>query len=774
MKRFLPLLVLALAAPILASAASTSGLGWYKGDTHVHDDHSSDGSLPRQRARDRAKGNNSVADQIGQAEKQGLQWLPLTDHRTFDQYYDPLWESSKLLLIPGEEANGSPHSIAMGATDSITQGAERAGAPLAHVQQSVWDAHSQGAAWSIAHPDDGEMNDDGTMNPRASVQGVDLVEMWNHASDIEKEIAYSENRWNAGFRYGIAGASDSHFREYWDWQGPSLPTTHVFAAGYNEPGIVQGIRSGRTSLSWYAYGPLISLKADFGAAHGQGGDELFARAGTKGRLRITVERAAGMKVLVYKGPGRSAGVFKSFTPTKANETFTVNVTAPAAAEWYRVEVRRATPRDPNNARDTDLMAAVSPVFISPGPVAARGEVALPADQGADDGASLAAGAGGEFTGFPDIAQGAGVFHVVAETHGAASSQITYVRRNADNPWSPGRVLSGKGVARFPRVAARSLDVWVTWQEDSVQVPRRPQIMLRHSADGGKTWKKAEVIRSLNGRAEHPDIALAANGHPVLVWQEISAGQPFDVMVREVGVEAAPTNLSRPGKTISAGSPDDTRSARYPASVWPAVATAPDGRIAVAWQDNRTDADPLWTGSAEAAGTNPDNWQIQVVATGPDGQWLRPNSFGADDRADRHPDIQFGAGNELVLAWETKELNPAGRNLSIVTAVFAPGQPVRNALPFPAANPAAMSQRPRLGLEADGAVRLVWYDSRSADWRWRVMTSVLRRGAWDAGTLLTGKGVNTWPATAGGAIVFASTRGATRLQRDQTQQVFVRP
>ena len=87
---------------------------------------------------------------------------------------------------------------------------------------------------------------------------------------------------------------------------------------------------------------------------------------------------------------------------------------------------------------------------------------------------------------------------------------------------------------------------------------------------------------------------------------------------------------------------------------------------------------------------------------------------------------------------------------------------------------AMSERPRLGTDADGRVRAVWYDSRSADWRWRVMTSVYGGASWDAGRLLDGSGINSWPATAGGAIVFASTRNATRLQRDPTQQVFLLP
>ena len=38
-------------------------------------------------------GNVSVADQMRQAERLGLEFLPITDHRTYDQHWDPLWTS---------------------------------------------------------------------------------------------------------------------------------------------------------------------------------------------------------------------------------------------------------------------------------------------------------------------------------------------------------------------------------------------------------------------------------------------------------------------------------------------------------------------------------------------------------------------------------------------------------------------------------------------------------------------------------------------------------
>jgi hypothetical protein len=768
-----------LSAP--QEGASLAGV-WLRGDLHVHDDHSSDGSLPRQRSQDRAKGNVSVADQIGQAEKAGLEFLPLTDHRTWDQQYDPKWESSKLLLIPGEEANGSPHATVHGAIDSIVQGAARPGSAFAHIQQSIWNAHSQGATWTIAHPDDGEVNDDGSPNERASVQGVDLVEIWNKASDIEKEIDYSEDRWNAGFRFGVAGASDSHFREYWDRQGPGFPTTNVLARAANERGVLNALRAGRTSLSFSPIGPFIELTTDLGGG-AMAGDEIIAPAGKSGELRLRVQRAKGMEVTLYRAPGRSAGPFRTFTPASDDEVLAIDIATTDSPDWYRAEVRgmstvlppiRGSTRPQPAESVKELKAIASPIFISPAPVEAKPEIALPADQGGDDTAVLALGAAGDFLGFPDVVTLGDSIHIVAESHGSASSSIVYRRRDGANAWSGTRVLSGEGLARFPRIAAHGRDVWVTWQEDARRTPHRPEIKLRHSADGGATWRALETIRSIQGRAEHPDIAVNGSGRPLLVWQEIRAGEPFDVMLQDIGIDAEPRNLSRAGKVFGPGEPDDTRSARYPASVLPAIAVAEDGwRYVVVWQDNRTDPDPLWTGSAAAPGTNPDNWQVMVATLDPETVHATPVSLGAADMADRHPDVAFGTRGELVVAWETKTLNPAGRNLSVLAAVSTDGGATFGASATLGPEPQAMSERPRLGVDETGAVRAVWYDSRSDDWRWRVMLAGYSPlSGWSAAGLINGRGVNTWPATSGGAIVFASTRNATRLQRDATQQIFL--
>lgn len=778
------------------AAAAPTGI-WLKGDLHVHDDHSSDGSLPRQLISQAAPSNNPVSAQIGEAERVGLDFLSLTDHRTYDQHYDPRWQSSQLVLLRGEEANGSPHAPVHGAVDTVVQGANPDGAPdFYNVQQSLWDAHSQDAVWVTGHPDDGETNDDGTPNVRASAQGVDLVEAWNRASDPDAEIDYCENRWNAGFRFGISGGSDDHFIELWAVAGPGSPNTRVYAENASTLGILDGLHRGRVSISPDALAPVVTLAADAdgdGVFEAIGGDELTVPAGTPVHLRVRVQRGIGDTVTLYRAPGRSAGAMQRFVPTKLDQDFDVELAASDMPDWVRAEVRGiglAAGIDLSKLTDPaglvaqlqlvdQLRAIVSPIFIAPVPVAAQPEVPLPAALGDDDHAQWVAGARGRYAGFADIATSDGVAHLVLETHDHAASRIVYRARGADGQWRAApQVLSGDSTnARFARVAARGDDVFVVWQDESAgETPHRPGIRLRRSNDGGASWLPIETVRDTDDRAEHPALAIDAGGLPVVAWQEIRSGEPFDVMLQIVGRDDAPANLSHAGKTIAAANPLDSRSARDPASVWPALAVARDGTLAVAWQDDRDDIDPLWTGSAGAGeGSDPDDWQIQLRTRAADASdWSPICTLGDATMADRHPALAFAGDGTLVVAWDRKELRSSGANLSVQAARSTDGGAHFDNPQTLAADPQAMSQYPRLGVDADGAVRAVWYDSRAADWRWRVMSSRLDAHGWDDGRLLLAPGINTWPATSGGLLAFSSTRKAARLQRDRTQQIYVMP
>lgn len=784
-----------------AAAAPAPSGSWLGGDMHVHDDHSSDGSAPRQANGDQAPGNVSVADQIGEAERQGLQWLPLTDHRTYDQHYDPLWESSQLILIPGEEANGAPHCTVHGAVDTIDQASAPAGSPeFRSIQQSLWSAHAQGATWVVAHPDDGELNGDGTPNNRANLVGMDSMEGWNRGSNIEVEIAYAENRWNRGFRFGINGASDDHFRELWGASSPGTPRTHVFASQRSERAILQAQQAGRTMLQLRTTDPFVTLEADF---NGDGvyeylqGDEALVPAGTAGQLRVRVSNGSGSTVKLYQAPGSSLPPLKTWMPVLTDESYTLAITAPATPTWYRVEVRGSGEPayvDVNAAQSGDfalvfaqqqqvlgnqLKAIASPIFVAPAPVEAQGEVPLPADAGSDDGALLALGQSGEFSGFPAVSANQFGSHVVAEAHRPGVTEVFYQRRNPDGSFSGALRLSGTSpAARFPKIASSGANVWVVWEDErGGQMPRRKAIYLRQSIDGGNSWLPEVALRVIDGRAEHPVIAVGPDHKPVIAWAEIRPGLPFDVWAQKLDADAAPLNVSGAGKIFGAPTPLDSRSAVYPASVWPALAAAADGRLALTWQDNRSDIDPLFTGAAAYGdGTDPDNWQIQIATRAANGtSWTAARSLGANDRADRHPAVAFAKDGRLALAWDSKPLSSSGPNLTVLTALSSDGGASYSAPVLVGGLASAFGQRPALSRGADGRVQLAWFDNRSADWRWRLMTAALAAdGSWVDATLIKGPGINTWPAVDGGALVFASTRNAQRLQRDRTQQIFLIP
>ncbi len=754
---------------------------WIAGDGHVHNDHSSDGSSFRQGISQGMPGNNSVGDQIGQAERVGLGFLPLTDHRTYDQQWDPLWTSKKLVLVPGEEANGSPHANVLGHADELVDGANPPGsAPFRHVQQSIWDVHAQNANWSINHPDDGEW-DNGFANANASAVAFDTMEVWNRGSNPDLEIDIAENRWNRGFRFGVVGGSDDHFKELWAVSSPGQPTTWVFAPERTERGVVAGLRAGHTAVNAGPGAPTVSLRADMdgdGVYEAMGGDEVTAVPGAKASLQLRVQHGAGTNVIVYSNPGRLSGPIATFHPVADDKTFVLPIDA--GRSWYRVEVRGigvpAGPLSPGNPTRS-LMALTSPLFIDGGNrSAARPEISMPPVASGADNAITAMETPGSFTGFSDIAQTAQAAHVVAESDAGGHASVAYQRLASNGKTLSGapRLLSDADVsARFPSVAANGNDVWVAWQnEPGPQTPHRTDIVVRHSADNGATWGPEQRVTTDN-HAQHPTVAVTKSNHALVAWHD-NVGGAFDVYAQELGVDKAATNLSAPNKKVSKGNLYDTRSAIYPASLFPSLAVASDGRVAVGWTDNRLDLDPGWTGGTHGEGTAPDDWEVFVSTKAENGKWSAPVDVSRDKfRADRHASLAFAGNGDLFAAWDSKELKESGANLDVRWAV-APGA-TRNwgaARTF-GKDANAMSEHPQL-VATPGGVKAVWYDSRSADWRWSLWSTVLSADAASPATRITGAGNATYPALSGSLVSFTSDRHATRAQRDQTEGVFVLP
>jgi hypothetical protein len=371
-----------------------------------------------------------------------------------------------------------------------------------------------------------------------------------------------------------------------------------------------------------------------------------------------------------------------------------------------------------------------------------------------------------------------------EAHQNHKTSILYRRvKPHGHPAHAIELSAGSSTACSPRVAVSGDNVWVVWQDSQGrEQPHQPEIFLRHSRNGGHSFEPAIRLTNGRGRAIHPALSVLAGKYPVVAWADNSTGA-FDVYTQVIGLDDAPVNLSAPGKTTNPGTPaTDARSPRYPASLFPAIAVGTDQSIMVTWQDNRFDPDPLWTGHTPAAGqpatgTDPDNWQILASARTASGHgWTEPVQVSAaTDAADRHPSAATDHDGTFVVMWETKALKSSGANLSLRASRSADGGRTWSASEPVGLNPDAMSQRPRLSQDPDNSVRAVWYDTRSADWRWKVFTSRLdRKSGWTAPVQLTTLGNGTFPSIGNGFVVFTSDRAATRTQRDGTQQIYLTP
>lgn len=215
----------------------------------------------------------------------------------------------------------------------------------------------------------------------------------------------------------------------------------------------------------------------------------------------------------------------------------------------------------------------------------------------------------------------------------AGRSALYLNRSTDGgrTWTDPVSLSGDSRSVFgqslQRVGERMLTVW---QDTRIEHDR---LYAATSADGGVTWTSPIRVDHLPAdattNASEPAVLLGSDGEVLVSWQDQRNGRDDIFLSR-----SADWGRTWPGPDLRMDQDEPgTAISRYPT-----LAMAPDGRVALAWDDDRDGFEAIYV-RVRSAGEKPE-WGPEIKANTP-----------APKRAARLPDVAWGRDGLLYVTWE---------------------------------------------------------------------------------------------------------------------------
>ena len=209
----------------------------------------------------------------------------------------------------------------------------------------------------------------------------------------------------------------------------------------------------------------------------------------------------------------------------------------------------------------------------------------------------------------------------------------YLSRSSDGgqTWADPVPLSGSSASVFGQRLVRSGErLLLVWQDTRTGKER---IYAVGSGDGGATWSSPARVDHLPAdsqtSANSPTAVLGPDGEALAVWQDGRNGRD-DIFVgrspdggRTWETEDARLDMDEPGTAVSR---------------FPTIARGEDGRLAVAWEDDRAGYEGIYL-RVRAPGNSP-AWGPEVVVA-PPGQ----------KKGARAVSLLWGRAGALYVAWE---------------------------------------------------------------------------------------------------------------------------
>lgn len=230
-------------------ATSTTQCRWLAGDLDVHTAYTfvSSGELSLEEATTSAL---SVKEQAELATGRGLDFLAVTDYNDVSAQSDAHYGSDGLIWVPGYEHPFAAMAQLLGINQPRPVGASG----LREVRSVIRGVRDEGGILQVAHPGDSRW-------PRA--YGTELapeaLEVWfagpwsydpgKIGKDQNKAVRFYDRLLDSGQHVAATGGSNSLFRGNNKLAGVGQPTTWVCAREPTVAGVLEGIASGRTSIS---------------------------------------------------------------------------------------------------------------------------------------------------------------------------------------------------------------------------------------------------------------------------------------------------------------------------------------------------------------------------------------------------------------------------------------------------------------------------------------------------------------------------------------------
>jgi hypothetical protein len=329
---------------------------WLAGDLHQHTSISGDA----------ASMGDDPAMSLRLAERAGLDFTCLTDHRTFDifqaQAQGQLGHPT-VIGIPGMEWNGDGHANAIGhqTANSFPVSMGGQASPDDVVRAVVDEVHRQGGIFTVNHPSyPGDLwlyttdrvdaievwNSNWALRATGAVDGAYIAreaqqkglaaaelaracDAWKPGGLNRQALAYWEELLAQGRKLAAVGGGDRHYLVL-----PGNPTTRVFAASKTQADILDAVRLGRTVVCRGPDAPYVDFTAD---ADGDGIFETIVGGsvplGRPVAFRARVIDADGGRVDLVK----DGQMIQRWSVT--GQDFSVDFTDAASARaWYRLDV----------------------------------------------------------------------------------------------------------------------------------------------------------------------------------------------------------------------------------------------------------------------------------------------------------------------------------------------------------------------------------------------------------------------------------------------------